>query len=71
MTVREDLEWKEEEPKKDNVTLLTEFCTLMKTNGADKQQLKKFYDYYLGKANEWKGQFNPQRLFDSWMAKAA
>lgn len=70
-TPNDSLEWKEDEPAKENTVILTEFCTQMKNNGVDKTQLKKFYDYYLPKANGWKGQFNPQRLLENWLNKAA
>lgn len=65
-TTTDDLEWKDE--TKDNKTLLTEFCTMKKQSGTDTAQLKKFYDYYVEKANGWKGTFDTERLYNKWVA---
>ena len=59
-----------EEPVKDNKTTLTEFCAERKAQGDNISELKKFYDYYSGKATEWKVQFNPEKLYSKW-SKAA
>lgn len=61
----DDLEWK---PEKDNKTILTEFCTAQKQGGADKNELKRFFDYYVDKANTWKGKFDAERLYNKWVA---
>lgn len=61
----DDLEWK---PEKDNRTILTEFCTAQKQSGADKNELKRFFDYYADKANTWKGKFDAERLYNKWVA---
>lgn len=61
----DDLEWK---PEKDNRTILTEFCTAQKQGGADKNELKRFFDYYVDKANTWKGKFDAERLYNKWVA---
>lgn len=55
---------------KDNRTLLTEFCTEKKNSGDDKEQLKKFYNYYVEKANTWKGTFNITALYNRWITTA-
>lgn len=55
---------------KDNRTLLTEFCTEQKNNGVDTTQLKRFYNFYIEKANTWKGTFNIPQLFNKWITNA-
>lgn len=67
----ESLEWTDDITTiKDNRTLLTEFCTEKKNSGDDKEQLKKFYNYYAEKANGWKGTFNITALYNKWMTNA-
>lgn len=67
----ESLEWTDDKTTiKDNRTLLTEFCTEKKNSGDDKEQLKKFYNYYLEKANTWKGTFNITALYNRWITTA-
>lgn len=67
----ESLEWTDDITTiKDNRTLLTEFCTEKKNSGDDKEQLKKFYNYYVEKANGWKGTFNITALYNKWMTNA-
>lgn len=70
-TPNDNLEWKEETPKKDNLTILTEFCTSQKTVVADTAQLVKYFEYYKGKANDWKGQFDCNRLWNNWISRAS
>jgi hypothetical protein len=70
-TSNESLEWTDDITTiKDNKTLLTEFCTEKKNSGDDKEQLKKFYNYYVEKANGWKGTFNITALYNKWMTNA-
>lgn len=67
----ESLEWTDDKTTiKDNRTLLTEFCTEQKNNGVDTTQLKSFYNFYLEKANTWKGTFNIPQLFNKWITNA-
>lgn len=67
----QSLEWTDDITTiKDNRTLLTEFCTEKKNSGDDKEQLKKFYNYYVEKANGWKGTFNITALYNKWMTNA-
>ena len=68
---QEDLEWKEDEPVKDNKTLLTEFCGQMTNNGYDRHQVGNFFRYYEKKCNTWNGKFDVEKLFSNWMSKAA
>lgn len=68
---QEDLEWKEDEPIKDNKTLLTEFCGQMTNNGYDRHQVGNFFRYYEKKCNTWNGKFDVEKLFSNWMSKAA
>ena len=66
----EELIWKPDEPKKDNKTLLTEFCASKKMEeGINKDELIKFYNYYSKK--EFKGLMNVERLWSKWTEKAA
>lgn len=68
---QEDLEWKEDEPVKDNKTLLTEFCGQMTNNGYDRHQVGNFFRYYEKKCNTWNGKFDVEKLFSNWMSKVA
>lgn len=68
-TTREDLEWKED--KKDNATLLTEFCKAKTEAGENRDELGKFYRYYNAKAKDWKGSMNFQTLWERWTAPKA
>ena len=61
---QENLEWKED--KKDNATLLTEFCKTTQENGGDREQLGKFYRYYHSRCANWKGTMNLQTLWERW-----
>lgn len=66
----DELEWKPDEPKKDNKTLLTEFCASKKMEeGVNKDELLRFYNYYSKK--EFKGLMNVERLWSKWTEKAA
>lgn len=67
----ENLEWTDDEPKKDNLTMLTEFCGDKKNDETvDKKQLVRFYNFYKEKANTWKGSFNIPQLFNRWITTA-
>lgn len=69
-TSNESLEWTDDEPKKDNLTLLTEFCASKKMEeGINKDELLRFYNYYSKK--EFKGLMNVERLWNKWTEKAA
>lgn len=58
------------EPSKDNLTILTEFCSKKKLEeNVDKDQLLKFYNYYSSKISDWKGTFNAEFQFTKWMEK--
>ena len=60
---------KQEQPKQNNLEVLTQFCSAQKTvEGTDIPELKKFYDFYKEKANGWKT-FNPETQFKKWMEK--
>ena len=71
----DELEWKPDEPitpKKDNLTMLTEFCGDKKNDETvDKKQLVRFFEFYKEKANGWKGHFDIPKLYNNWMSKAA
>lgn len=61
------LEWQED--KKDNITLLTEFCKEKSKEVTDRTKLEGFFRYYQNRASDWRGAFNPQALFEKWMTK--
>ena len=66
----DELLWTDDEPKKDNKTLLTEFCASKKMEeGVNKDELLRFYNYYSKK--EFKGLMNVERLWSKWTEKAA
>ena len=58
------------EQTKSNYDLLVEFCKQAKADGADQEQLKKFFKYYEEKSKQWKSVFNAKALFDKWMERA-
>lgn len=61
-----------ESPKKDNISILKEFFDENKRNpNVNTIELAKFKDYYKDKIGEWKGEFNPQRMYERWLAKTA
>lgn len=61
-----------ESPKKDNITILKEFFDENKRNpNVNTVELTKFKDFYKDKIGEWKGEFNPQRMYERWLAKSA
>lgn len=54
---------------KDNTTLLRDFCSsLKKTETYDQGKTLNFYNYYVGKAESWKGAFRPASLWEKWSA---
>lgn len=54
------------EPSKDNITLLTEFCSAKKLEiGVDINQLTKFYNHYSTK--DFKGKMNVEQLWNIWI----
>lgn len=57
--------------KKDNVTILKEFCASKKVEeGVDVDDLLRFYKFWLPKVEEgWKGAFKVDRLWSSWVEK--
>lgn len=58
------------EPKKDNLTVLTDYCSQMTANGFDRSEVGKFFRFYKDKCNEWRGTFQVDKLFFAWMSKA-
>lgn len=58
-------------PIKDKRTLLTEFCQAQMTNGANRDELGKFYKYYEPKCDKWQGNMNLQALWDKWQTPKA
>ena len=69
-TTDKRLEWEDDIPSKDNMSVLTEYCTQQKNSGADKNQLKRFFDFYSTKANGWKGKFDVDGLWQRWNNKS-
>ena len=54
-------------PKKDNKTILTEFCTEKKHTTTDKDELLKFYNFYIGKCDGWRQEFQVGKLWERWV----
>ena len=50
---------------------LRAFCTMKKQEGVNRNELKRFFEWYVGKAEKWNGPFNVQSLWDKWVEKAA
>lgn len=67
-TQQNDLEWKDE--TKDNLTVLTDYCSQVTANGFDRSEVGKFFRFYKDKCNEWRGTFQVDKLFSAWMSKA-
>ena len=67
-TTQTDLEWKDE--TKDNLTVLTDYCSQVTANGFDRSEVGKFFRFYKDKCNEWRGTFQVDKLFSAWMSKA-
>ena len=67
-TQQNGLEWKDE--TKDNLTVLTDYCSQVTANGFDRSEVGKFFRFYKDKCNEWRGTFQVDKLFSAWMAKA-
>lgn len=67
-TQQNDLEWQDE--TKDNLTVLTDYCSQVTANGFDRSEVGKFFRFYKDKCNEWRGTFQVDKLFSAWMSKA-
>lgn len=67
-TQQSNLEWKDE--TKDNLTVLTDYCSQVTANGFDRSEVGKFFRFYKDKCNEWRGTFQVDKLFSAWMSKA-
>lgn len=62
---------KQEQPKQNNLEVLTQFCSAQKTvQGTDIPELKKFYDFYKEKVSSWT-KFNPETQYQKWLKKAS
>ena len=62
---------KQEQPKQNNLEVLTQFCSAQKTvQGTDIPELKKFYDFYKEKVSSW-AKFNPETQYQKWLKKAS
>ena len=59
-----------QEPKKDNLTLLKDFCTSQKGK-VETKTLKAFYDYWSKKIENggFKGTMNPSSLWNKWIER--
>lgn len=66
-TQQNDLEWKDE--TKDNLTVLTDYCSQVTANGFDRHQVGNFFRYYEKKCGTWNGKFDVEKLFSNWMSK--
>lgn len=67
---KQKVQQEQQQPKQNNLEVLTAFCSTKKTEeGVNLQELKKYFEFYKNKVNEWKT-FNPESQFSKWMAKA-
>ena len=57
------------EPKKDNLTVLTEFCKKKTEEGENRSELGKFYKFYSVKCPSWQGNFPADKLWNKWSTK--
>lgn len=53
--------------EEDKATILKNFCTEMKPTVLSKDELLKFYNFYVPKMATWKGAFNPDVLWKRWL----
>ena len=53
-----------------NTEILRTFCGSIKAQ-ADKNQLKRFWEFYSKKAEGWKGVIQPDKLWKRWLTTAA
>jgi hypothetical protein len=53
-------------PSKDKRTLLTEFCKKQTESGANRNEVVKFFKYFEGKCDGWKGNMDFQALWQKW-----
>lgn len=59
----------EPQPKQNNLEALTTFCSTKKTEeGVNLKELKKYFEFYKNKVNEWKT-FNPESQYRKWLEK--
>lgn len=49
---------------------LVSFCKQAKADGADQEQLRKFFKYYEEKTKTWNGKFDAKSLWDKWNDRA-
>lgn len=64
-----DLEWKDKTT--DNLSVLTEYCSQVVTNGSDRSEVGKFFRFYKDKCDSWRGKFDCEKLWNVWKQKAA
>lgn len=57
------------EPKKDNLAVLTEFCKKKTEEGENRSELGKFYKFYSVKCPSWQGNFPADKLWNKWNTK--
>ena len=58
-------EFHDEREMTGNLEILRAFCTELKGN-VDKGELKRFWEFYSGKMEEWKGTVQPEKLWARW-----
>lgn len=52
-----------------NAEILKNYCSEIKEQVADKQELKKFYEFYFPKMENWTNAVNPSVLWSKWLAR--
>ena len=55
-----------QEKKEKNSKILRDFCIQLKEDGEDTEEIKKFYDFYKLKVDEWDRTVNPEKQWKKW-----
>ena len=72
-TKRPKIEFHDERKSKNNIEILRAFCSKQKEECETKEEkadLKRFWDFYESKCEDWKGEFQPDKLYSRWQKTA-
>lgn len=67
------IEFHDERKSKNNIEILRAFCSKQKEECETKEEkadLKRFWDFYESKCEDWKGEFKVSTLFEKWKKTA-
>lgn len=67
------IEFHDERKSENNIEILRAFCSRQKEECETKEEkgeLKRFWDFYSPKMEEWKGKVEPEKLFKNWQKTA-